>query len=250
MKITFLGTSHGVPAADRYCTSIMVEAGDRIYLLDAGAPVIDILLRMGMDLKKLEAVFISHAHMDHVAGLPDLACLMGWYFTDTSADFLLPEEEYIDMLKKYIVAADGTVLDEKRLRMKEIDAKDSFEDDNIKVEFIPTQHMPIGKPSYAFLVTEKESGKKLLFSGDFSNRLRAKDVPEILAKEEIDAFICELAHFTLDDLAPYLDTCLAQKIYFNHVFPIEKYDAIAALKAEKKYGFDILTPNDGDSYEV
>lgn len=250
MKITFLGTSHGVPAADRYCTSVMLEAGENVYLLDAGAPVINLMLKMGIDLKKLKAVFISHTHMDHTAGLPDLACLMNWYFTDTAADFFVPETEYLEILKKYITVADGCAINEERIRMRVIDTGYIFDDDTIKVEAIPTKHMPDGRLSFAFLITEKESGKKLLFSGDFSNRLRKADVPEVLAKEKTDAFICELAHFTLDDIAPYLDTCLAKSVYFTHVFPIEKYDGILALKEEGRYGFDIFTPNDGEIYEV
>ena len=250
MKITFLGTSHGVPATDRYCTSVMLESGDNIYLLDAGAPVINLMLRKNIDLKKLKAVFISHTHMDHTAGLPELACLMNWYFTDTAADFFVPEIEYLEVLKNYIIIADGCALDESRVRVKTIETGMVFEDDNVKVESFPTKHMPDDRLSYAFLITEKSSGKKLLFSGDFSHRLRKADVPEILSKEKTDAFICELAHFTLEDLTPYLDTCLADKVYFSHVFPLEKYDGIAALKEGGKYGFEIFAPNDDDTYEV
>jgi ribonuclease Z len=191
MKITFLGTSHGVPAADRYCTSIMVESGENVYILDAGAPVINLLLQRGIDLKRLKAVFISHAHMDHVAGLPDLACLMSWYFTDTAADFLLPDGEYIDMLKKYIVAADGTVVDEKRVRMSVIDVTNIYDDGCIKVEYVPTKHMPGDKPSFAFLLTEKATGKKLFFSGDFSNRLKKDDFPELLSKERSQSSVVQ-----------------------------------------------------------
>ena len=39
MKITFLGTSHGIPEADRVLSSAMIEVGDNIYLVDAGAPI-------------------------------------------------------------------------------------------------------------------------------------------------------------------------------------------------------------------
>ena len=53
MKITFLGTSHGVPAADRYCSSTMLEINGARYFIDAGAPLIDILLRRGVDLNKV-----------------------------------------------------------------------------------------------------------------------------------------------------------------------------------------------------
>ena len=40
MKITFLGTSHGVPAADRYCYCVMIESGKSVYFIDGGAPMI------------------------------------------------------------------------------------------------------------------------------------------------------------------------------------------------------------------
>ena len=47
MKVTFLGTSDGVPRPGHFCTSTMIEVGSAIYLIDAGAPVIDLLLKLG-----------------------------------------------------------------------------------------------------------------------------------------------------------------------------------------------------------
>ena len=38
MKITFVGTSHGVPAAYRFCSCYMIESSGSIYMVDAGAP--------------------------------------------------------------------------------------------------------------------------------------------------------------------------------------------------------------------
>ena len=54
MKITFLGTSHGVPAKDRFCSGYMIEAGDATYLVDAGAPVADLVLRHGKQITVLK----------------------------------------------------------------------------------------------------------------------------------------------------------------------------------------------------
>ena len=64
MKITFLGSSCGVPQSDRYCSSAMIECGDRLYLLDAGAPVTDLLTRRGIDFARIKGVFITHMHED------------------------------------------------------------------------------------------------------------------------------------------------------------------------------------------
>jgi pyruvate/oxaloacetate carboxyltransferase len=47
MKLTFLGTSCGVPQKDRYCSSCMIECGDGVYLIDVGAPVAELLRRYG-----------------------------------------------------------------------------------------------------------------------------------------------------------------------------------------------------------
>ena len=62
MKITFLGTSHGVPAANRFCSSYMIEAGNAVYLVDAGAPVADLVLRQGREITDVRAIFTTHIH--------------------------------------------------------------------------------------------------------------------------------------------------------------------------------------------
>ena len=56
MKITFIGTSHGVPAADRYCSCTMIESGNSVYFIDGGAPMIDELLRHGRHPDEVRAV--------------------------------------------------------------------------------------------------------------------------------------------------------------------------------------------------
>ena len=73
MKITLLGTSHGVPAADRYCSCTLIEAGHAAYLIDAGAPAIDLLLRRGVDLTAIRALFTTHLHGDPATPSSSLA---------------------------------------------------------------------------------------------------------------------------------------------------------------------------------
>ena len=65
MKITFVGTSHGVPEKNRYCTCIMLESGGAIYFIDAGAPIVDFLVNNGKSVNDLRAVFTTHVHSDH-----------------------------------------------------------------------------------------------------------------------------------------------------------------------------------------
>lgn len=244
MKITFLGTSHGVPAADRYCSCMMIESGHSIYLIDAGAPVIDLFLRNGKSVSDLRAVFTTHVHTDHTNGIFPLVNLMNWWYKDSEADFYMTEQPLIDAWKNLNLAL-GSALSEERIRFHVVEELDVYEDENIKVQYIPTQHMA-PRPSYAILVTEGD--RRVLFSGDFSNRLKKQDVPAILAEEPFDAFVCEMAHFGVEDLKPYLEICKAKCVYFTHVYPLTKYEEIEAMKPS--YPFSIVSPSDGDSFTV
>ncbi len=244
MKLTFIGTSHGVPAADRHCSSIMLTVADATYFIDAGAPISSELLRFGRTMQSLRAVFTTHAHGDHTVGVVQLSDLVNWYYTDCEADFFITEQPHIDAIKAMIITGGTPTIDETRVRFRIPTEGEVYEDEYIRVEYIRTKHMPI---SYAILVTELATGKRILFGGDFSGELRGQDVPNII-KEPIDGFVCEMAHFGMDHLRPYLDDCCAGRVYFTHVFPLSKYDDIADIVG--RYSFEVLTPRDGDVYEL
>lgn len=246
MKITFLGTSHGVPAADRFCTCTMIESGDAVYLIDAGVPVVNCLLEQGRTVPEVRALFTTHVHGDHTAGLFQFADLVDWYYK-CPVDFYVADRALADAVAVMIEACNGTRPPrEGRTNFIVIDPSKLYQDENIRVDFIPTKHMPETRHSYAMLVTEGE--RRVLFSGDLSHKLEKGDVPALLSKEPIDAFVCEMAHFDVEHILPYLESCKARAVYFQHVYPLDKYDRIRAL--DGKFAFSIHTPNDGDSIEL
>ena len=84
MKLYFLGTSHGVPAGDRFCSCYVLEVGEKLYILDAGAPVSKLLLEQGKDMKNIKGLFLSHFHGDHMDGGVSLLTLCDWYFKEAA----------------------------------------------------------------------------------------------------------------------------------------------------------------------
>lgn len=66
MRIRILGCSGGIGAGSR-TTAMLV---DNDVLIDAGTGIGDLALE---DLDSIRHVFLTHAHLDHVAGLPMLA---------------------------------------------------------------------------------------------------------------------------------------------------------------------------------
>ena len=86
MKVTFLGTCSGTePMPDRHHCSFVVEHENRLYWFDAGECCSYTAHLAGLDLPAIAAVFISHTHMDHVGGLPNLLWTLG-KLTRVSAD--------------------------------------------------------------------------------------------------------------------------------------------------------------------
>lgn len=242
MKITFAGTSHGVPSAERFCSCYIIESGDKVYLIDAGAPAAEMIMRYGREVNDFRAFFATHCHGDHTNGMLSLASLMTWFYKESRGDFFLTEQDQIDATKIWFKSTGISDFAPERISYHVAKTGKVFVDENIKVEYIPTKHIA---NSYAILVTE--GNKRVLFGGDFSWMLRENDVPEVI-KEELDLFICEMAHFTTKEIAPYFETCKAKKVAISHIGLICPMEEIEGLKG--KYPFEVLIPNDGDFVEI
>jgi ribonuclease BN (tRNA processing enzyme) len=252
MKITFLGTSAGIPDPDRHCSSTMIEVGERVYVVDAGAPMVDCLRTQGLLMEReraarIAAVFATHSHSDHTVGMLHLLDACTWYFRAACFDVILPAKRLGEKFAECIEIMEGMPFPSDRLRLREASAGVVYDDGVLRATYIPTRHCE-PYPSYAILI--EAEGKRVLFSGDLSGKLGKQDVPALLSETELDLFICEMAHFTPEELSPYLDTCRARAVCFNHLNPLDKIDRMRALATEKGYPFPIHRAVDGGVLEL
>ncbi|MEZ2604167.1 ribonuclease BN [Kluyvera intermedia] len=78
MQLTFLGTSAGVPTRTRNVTAMLLQlqhpTQPGLWLFDCGEGTQHQLLRTAFHPGKIERIFISHLHGDHLFGLPGLIC--------------------------------------------------------------------------------------------------------------------------------------------------------------------------------
>ncbi|MCE9993676.1 ribonuclease Z [Enterobacter asburiae] len=78
MELIFLGTSAGVPTRSRNVTAILLDlqqpTRSGLWLFDCGEGTQHQLLRTAYHPGKLDKIFITHLHGDHLFGLPGLLC--------------------------------------------------------------------------------------------------------------------------------------------------------------------------------
>lgn len=77
MELTFLGTNAGVPSKDRNVTSMVLDLQNKqksLWMFDCGEATQHQILHSHVKLSRINKIFITHLHGDHIFGLPGLLC--------------------------------------------------------------------------------------------------------------------------------------------------------------------------------
>ena len=208
MKITVVGSSHGVPEANRRCACFMIEINDNIYFVDMGTSAMDGLRKRGKPIENVKGIFITHMHGDHTNGLVQFVDLITWYFKKVDPVIVIPDPEAGRVIKDWLrVTLNGS---EKDIEYRQTKEGLVFDDGILKVSAIATKHCA-GSHAY---VLEAE-GKRVLFTGDLRNP--SVDFPHV--HQPLDLMICECAHFPATDYLSVLEKLELNRICFTHYSP-------------------------------
>ncbi len=84
LHLALCGAGGPMPAPNASGACVVVVAGDRTFVVDAGTNGPRNLIRMGYPIGRVEAVFLTHFHSDHIDGLGELATLRWVAVANTS----------------------------------------------------------------------------------------------------------------------------------------------------------------------
>lgn len=77
LDVCLLGTGGTLPLANRWLTSLMVRYKGHAVLVDCGEGTQIAAQKVGLSLKPVDKILLTHLHADHVSGLPGLLLSMG-----------------------------------------------------------------------------------------------------------------------------------------------------------------------------
>jgi len=159
MDVFFLGTGAGVPAKLRNVTSIalkLLEERGAVWLFDCGEATQHQILHTSIKPRRIEKIFITHLHGDHIYGLPGLLSSRSFQGGESLVTVYGPAgiKEFIavslKISKSYL---------KYPIEIIEIEEGLIFEDDQFTIEARLLVH---GIASFGYRVVEKDRPGTLL----------------------------------------------------------------------------------------
>uniref|UniRef100_A0A7C4AJ08 3',5'-cyclic-nucleotide phosphodiesterase n=1 Tax=Thermodesulfovibrio aggregans TaxID=86166 RepID=A0A7C4AJ08_9BACT len=254
MRIKVLGAS-GSDVPGRKLSSFLLNSK---ILFDAGGVTGSLSLKAQ---QKIEHIFITHAHLDHIRDIPFLAdnMILGGKSKQIN---IFSIKEVVDDIKKHLLNhrlwPDFTVIPnahESILKVKILKEEGFIRVNGYRITAYRMNHTV---PAVGYLV--EKDGKSFFYTGDTGS------VPETwkkLADKHLDALIIEVSFpNTMKDLAIKTGHLTAQllfedlmifnhppeKIFITHVKPFYRHEIERDLKGYSRYRVKIL--NGGETIKI
>jgi ribonuclease Z len=158
MKLTILGSSSALPTSERYPSAHVLNVHERLYLIDCGEGTQMQLRKNRIRFGKLNHIFISHIHGDHVFGLYGLLSTFNLMGRMLPLHLYAPKN-YMQMLMSHLGDFDihlNFEIDFIPLGGK--NPREILDDKYLTVTSFPLEHRV---PSYGFLFREKISDRNI-----------------------------------------------------------------------------------------
>ncbi|MDO8538254.1 MAG: ribonuclease Z [archaeon] len=140
MKITILGTSGSTPTKHRNLSSILLNFDGENFLFDAPEGVQQQMMKTNSSYLKIQAIFLTHLHADHVLGFPGAIATMNIHQRDSPLIVFGPKgvkefvKESLDLIGlrpvfqiKVIEVKEGIILEQEKFFVEAIKANHDIE---------------------------------------------------------------------------------------------------------------------------
>ena len=254
MKLTILGSGTSVPHKERSSAGFWLETDNGAILLDCSASAVHRMAQENLDWAQLDAIWISHFHLDHVGGIP--AFLFGLKYAPetqnrTKVLKIFGAQGLRDLIGKFDAANDYNLLKQPfPLEIIEIEPLEKFQIlENIEAVAMDTPHT-----TESLAIHLRSGDKTFVYTADtgFTKTVAA-------FAEKVDLLILECSFFQNKPVETHLDLSEAmylirsaqpKKTILTHFYP--EWDAIDLATEVKKFSPPgaVIEARDGESFEI
>ncbi|HIZ87836.1 MAG TPA: ribonuclease Z [Candidatus Coprenecus pullistercoris] len=152
-SLTTLGVSSASPTTDRYPSAHIFNICGRLFLIDCGEGCQMLMKRHDISLMRIERIFLSHLHGDHVFGLFGLLSTLSMSGRTEPLHIYAPEgfDRILYFYREHFLERDTYPVEYHMLAAAEPETV--LDDAQLTVTALPLRHRV---PAYGFLFKEKE----------------------------------------------------------------------------------------------
>ena len=257
MRVTFLGTGSAMPTGERFQTGLLLESDEGDLLVDCGSGALHGLQRTGVGYDGIDAVLLTHHHLDHVS---DLMPLLKARWLAGATDFIVAGPEGTEELVRDLLGVHDYMHDRLDLTFREVEPG-SFALAGFDVAAMEVRHSMY---CLAYRFTEESASDDeggdppaFVFSGDteaFPELADFADGAAVLAHDcSFPDSVDVDNHPTPSELGSVLGETDAEtgRVYLTHLYPHtdgrheEMLDSIG-----DRYDGDVRFASDGLSIDI
>ena len=217
MKLTILGSSSALPTSERYPSAHVLNAHERLFLIDCGEGTQMQLRKTRIRFAKINHIFISHLHGDHVFGLYGLLSTFSLMGRKNPIHLYAPSG-YDRILRSHLSDFDINLSFE--IDFVPLSGKDPIavlDDKYITVSSFPLKHRV---PAFGFLFREKISEKNIIKECIEKYQIPSVRIPAIKKGEDFitpDGAIIKNEDITLPPPKPLSYAYCSDTKYFKRL---------------------------------
>ena len=226
MKLTVLGSAAAGGNAGSGCSGYLVQSGTTRLLVDCGAGTVQELKRY-LDVRDLDAIVISHMHLDHVLDLVTLRAAYRYApepFEGRIPLWLPPGG--IEILDSLAAPLDldhhSPLFFDQVFSTAEYNPIDSLQIGAISIDFAPAQH---AMPAWAMRIAQVGSDSAIGFTSDtgpvthlaaFLQKVKVLLCEATLLQSDVSPM--DRGHLTAQEAGRLAQTCHAERLVLTHTW--------------------------------